>query len=155
MACVHRLQHIERFRPAAFSHYDAVRACTILAVSASVIATASGLGLPVSTTYVAFAAVVATGAADRIMQRGDADLKFARTIWVIFSWFAAGVIAVGAGALVCKTVDTLNVAGIAISVAANLTLRHVLKKRGDAQDKRIREQAYDRMYPERLTDYEG
>ena len=96
-----------------------------------------------------------TGAADRIMQRGDADLKFARMIWVIFSWFAAGVIAVGAGALVCKTVFTLGVAGIAISVAANLTVRHVLKKRGDAQDKRIREQAYDRMYPERLTDYEG
>ena len=37
-------------------HYDVLRACVILAVSASVIATASGVGLPVSTTYVSFAA---------------------------------------------------------------------------------------------------
>ena len=30
--------------------------------------------------------VVATGMADRIFQRGDAELKLGRSIWVIFSW---------------------------------------------------------------------
>jgi len=136
-------------------HYDAVRACTILAVSASVIATASGLGLPVSTTYVAFAAVIATGAADRIMQRGDADLKLARTIWVVFSWFAAAVIAAGAAAVVCRIVFELEAIGVLVCIIGNLTLRHVLKRRGDAQEKLVREQADDRMHPERFAEYEG
>ena len=39
------------------------------------IAFASGKGIPVSTTYVAFAAVIGTGMADRVFVRGDADLK--------------------------------------------------------------------------------
>ena len=39
-------------------HYDALRAAVITSVTGSVIAFASGMGLPVSTTYVAFAAVI-------------------------------------------------------------------------------------------------
>jgi phosphate/sulfate permease len=136
-------------------HYDALRACVILTVSASVIATASSLGLPVSTTYVAFAAVVATGAADRILQRGDADLKLARTIWVIFSWFASAVIAaVGAG-LICLLVYHLGVVGTLAGVAMNLALRRRLKRSADAQDQRVREQARDRAHPEEFTEFEG
>jgi len=137
------------------THYDAVRACTILTVSASVIATASGLGLPVSTTYVAFAAIVATGAADRIMHRGDADLKLARTIWVIFSWFAAAVVAAIAACGVCLVVFHLGVVGIFVGVSGNLLLRLILKKRGDAHEQLTRRQARDRMHPERYTDFEG
>jgi phosphate/sulfate permease len=127
-------------------HYDVLRACVILAVSASVIATASGFGLPVSTTYVAFAAVIATGLADRILQRGDAELKLARTIWVVFSWFAAAVIAAVCAGVVCLLVHKAGVPGIAI--AANLTVRHLLKKRADAQEQRVREATRERRYPE-------
>jgi len=136
-------------------HYDSVRACTILAVSASVIATASGLGLPVSTTYVAFAAVVATGAADRIMHRGDADLKLARTLWVVFSWFAAAVIAAVAACVVCLVVYYLGVLGILIGIGVNLVVRAVMKRRGDAQEQLVREQTRDRAHPELFTEYEG
>jgi len=129
-------------------HYDALRACVILAVSASVIATASGFALPVSTTYVAFAAVVATGMADRILQRGDAELKLARTIWVVLSWFAAsGMAAVCAGG-VCLLVYKAGAPGIVIGIGANLTVRHLLKRRGDAQERRVREAARERMHPE-------
>jgi len=136
-------------------HYDALRACVILSVSASVIATASSFGYPVSTTYVAFAAVVATGAADRIMQRGDADLKMARTIWVVFSWFASAAIAAVAAGAVCLTVTTLGVVGMLIGIVANMGLRLYLKKQSDAQEKWVRQQARERMYPERFTEYEG
>jgi phosphate/sulfate permease len=136
-------------------HYDAVRACVILSVSASVIATASSFGLPVSTTYVAFAAVIATGAADRILQRGDADLKLARTIWVMFSWFASAIIAAAAAGIICLAVHHLGIAGIAIGFLANMALRFILKKRSDMQEKRVREQARERMYPEEFTEYEG
>jgi hypothetical protein len=137
-------------------HYDVLRACVILAVSASVIATASGLGLPVSTTYVAFAAVVATGMADRIMQRGDAELKLARTIWVMFSWFAAAVIAAVSAGLVCLLVYEAGAIGIGVGIGGNLVVRWVLKKRADAQELRVREATRERMHPERYAEeYEG
>jgi len=136
-------------------HYDAVRACVILSVSASVIATASSLGLPVSTTYVAFAAIIATGAADRILQRGDAELKLGRTIWVMFSWFASAIIAAVAAGCVCLIVNYIGLLGMALGVGVNMSLRIMLKKRADAQEKRVQEQAHERMYPEEYTEYEG
>ena len=135
-------------------HYDALRACVILAVSASVIATASGFGLPVSTTYVAFAAVFATGMADRILQRGDADLKLARTIWVIFSWFAAAIIAAIFAGLICLLLYHAEVIGMAIALTANLAIRHYLGKRADRQEERVRVEADERRFPERFVDEE-
>lgn len=135
-------------------HYDVLRACVILTVSASVIATASSFGLPVSTTYVAFAAVVATGMADRIFQRGDAELKLARTIWVMFSWFAAAGIATVCAGLICLLIYHLGVVGIGIGLAANLSVRQLLKRRSDAQEARVREAARERRYPERYAEYE-
>ncbi len=134
--------------------YDSLRACVILGVSASVIAMASSFKLPVSTTYVTFAAVVATGAADRILQRGDAALKMARTIWVVFSWFSAAVVAAVAAALVCKLIVLLGLWGIVIGLAANFVVRIFLKNRGDRQMKRTEEEAEDRLNPELFTDYE-
>jgi phosphate/sulfate permease len=135
-------------------HYDALRACVILGVSASVIATASSFGLPVSTTYVAFAAVIATGTADRILQRGDADLKLARTIWVVFSWFASAAIAAVAAGAVCLIVYNVGLVGIVLTLGVNLGLRLYLKGRADAQDARVREQSRDRRFPERYAEAE-
>jgi len=129
-------------------HYDALRASVIMSVSASVIATASDWGMPVSTTYVAFAAVVATGMADRIFQRGDSVLKLARSIWVVFSWFMGAVIACVAGALVASSICHLGIVGIVVALGANLTIRRVLKVRADAQETRVREEARERMAPE-------
>lgn len=133
-------------------HYDPLRACVILTVSASVIATASSFGLPVSTTYVAFAAVVATGAADRILQRGDADLKLARTIWVVFSWFASALIAAIAAGCVCMLIYKAGVVGALIGVGANLAVRIVMKKRADIQEERTRQQARERAHPEEFAE---
>lgn len=133
-------------------HYDPLRACVILTVSASVIASASSLSLPVSTTYVAFAAVVATGAADRIFQRGDADLKMARTIWVVFNWFAAAVIAAVAAGLVCLAVYHFHVWGIVVGLVINLVVRSYVKAAGDRQEQRIALQARERFYPEEFSE---
>jgi len=133
-------------------HYDALRASVILAVSASVIATASGFGLPVSTPYVCFAAVVATGMADRIFQRGDADLKLARTIWVVFSWFAAAAIAAVCAGFVCLAVYHAGFIGIVIGIGGNLMIRHFLKGQADAQEIRVREAADERKDPERFAE---
>lgn len=133
-------------------HYDVLRATVILSVSASVIATASGLGLPVSTTYVAFAAVIATGMADRILQRGDADLKLARTIWVVFSWFAAAVIAAVFAGLVSRLIFHAGLIGLSIGLVGNLAIRYYLGRRADRQEERVRVEARERRTPELFVD---
>ena len=123
-------------------HYDALRAAVITSVSGSVIAFASGMGLPVSTTYVAFAAVVATGWADQIFLRGDAQLKMGRTIWVVFCWFfSAGIAAIAAG-LTAKLVSIGGTVGIAIGLAVNLTIQTIMRRRADRQENRLRQEAH-------------
>ncbi len=122
-------------------HYDALRASVIMAVSASVIALASGQGLPVSTTYVGFAAVVATGLADRVMARGDAELKIGRAIWVTVSWFLAALIALVAAAIVANIIYHFEIKGLLLAVAANFSVRMVAKRRSDAQEQRVHQRA--------------
>lgn len=119
-------------------HYDALRAAVILSVSASVIATASGLGLPVSTTYVAFAAVIATGVADKVFVHGDANLKVARAIWVVFTWFAASVVAAVAAGIVASLLYLCihagwGIAGLLMGLAGNLAVRWMLTHRAEKQ----------------------
>lgn len=130
------------------THYDVLRACVILTVGACVIATASDFKLPVSTTYVAFAAVVATGAADRIFQRGDAELKLARTIWVIFSWFAAAAIAAICAGGIAWLLNSAGLYGLIVAIGANLCVRRFLKKRADWQEQRVLEATRERFHPE-------
>ena len=132
-------------------HYDSLRACVIMSVSASVIATASSLGLPVSTTYVAFAAIVATGLADRIFQRGDAELKLGRAIWVVFSWVLSAVIAVVATYFVATAVLHLRISGMVICLVVNFIVRRILKRRADRQLALAEEDAYERAHPEEFA----
>jgi phosphate/sulfate permease len=117
-------------------HYDTLRASVITAVSASVIAFASGRGLPVSTTYVAFAAVVGTGFSDRVFARGDADRKIGRAIWVVTCWLLAPLIAIIATGLVARLVFHLTTIGLFLGLALNLGVRVILKRRSDAHEKR-------------------
>ena len=125
-------------------HYDGLRASVIMSVSASVIAFASGRGLPVSTTYVAFAAVVATGVADRVFVRGDSELKVGRTIWVVSSWFISAALALVASGAVAYIIYHLGVLGLAIGVGANLAVRLWAKRSADHQDRRVHEEARQR-----------
>ena len=129
-------------------HYDSLRACVIMYVSASVIATASSLGYPVSTTYVAFSAIMATGMGDRIFQRGDSALKLGRFLWVVFCWFAAAVIAAACAGLVCRVIFHLGIAGMLVGIGANLMVRRYLKRRSDTHERHVREAAEERMHPE-------
>jgi hypothetical protein len=117
-------------------HYDTLRASVITGVSASVIAFASGRGLPVSTTYVAFAAVLGTGLSDRVFGRGDADLKIGRAVWVIACWFIAPLIAIVATGLVARLVYHLSIVGLVAAIGLNFAVRLVFKRRADAHEKR-------------------
>lgn len=128
--------------------FDSMRASVIMSTAACVIATASSLGLPVSTTYVTFAAVVCTGLADRIFQRGDASLKLGRAIWVVTSWFTAAVVAAIAAGIVAFTILKLGVFGIAVTLVANLGVRRVLSGRADRLEMATEEEAHERMCPD-------
>ena len=118
-------------------HYDALRAAVITSVTGSVIAFASGRGLPVSTTYVAFAAVISTGWADKIFSRGDAALKMGRTIWVVFCWFFSALIAATAAGLVTKLISTAGIIGVFVGLAVNLYVRLLMKKKADQQEEQL------------------
>ena len=112
-------------------HYDSLRASVILAVSATVIAAASGLGLPVSTTYVTFAAVIATGFADQVFTKGSSELKIGRAIWVLFSWISSGFAAFAITALMARLLFTLEIYGIIVAVSLNIALWFLFKKKAD------------------------
>jgi len=115
-------------------HFDPLRASVIMSVSASVIALASSSGIPVSTTYVTFAAVISTGMADGVMSRGDGDLKIGRAIWTIFSWFAGAAIAMAAAGIVAATIFKLQLIGILLAFAANLFIRWHVNKMSDLHE---------------------
>jgi phosphate/sulfate permease len=117
-------------------HYDTLRASVITGVSASVIALASGRGLPVSTTYVAFAAVVGSGMADRVFARGDADRKVGRAIWVVSCWFLAPVIAIVATGCIATLVYHLSVVGLAFCLVLNIAVRLIFRRRADAHERK-------------------
>ena len=117
-------------------HYDTLRASVITGVSASVIAFASGRGLPVSTTYVAFAAVLGSGLSDRVFARGNSDTKLGRAIWVITCWLIAPLIAILATGCVAQLVYHLSSVGLVICIALNLAARLLFKRRADAHEKK-------------------
>jgi len=117
-------------------HYDTLRASVITGVSASVIAFASGRGLPVSTTYVAFAAVLGSGLSDHVFSRGAAEDKVGRAFWVVSCWFLAPVIAVLATGCVARIVFHLSTIGLLLCILLNLGARAFFRRRADAHEKR-------------------
>lgn len=118
-------------------HYDTLRASVIMGVSASVIAFASGRGLPVSTTYVAFAAVIGTGMSDRVFARGDADLKLGRAIWVLTCWFLSPVIAMVATGCLAQIVYRFEILGLLGCLAMNLVVLVFSHRRADAHERKF------------------
>jgi hypothetical protein len=125
-------------------HYDALRAAVITSVSASVIAFASGMGMPVSTTYVTFAAVIATGWADNIFEHGDATLKMGRTIWVVFTWFFSAFLSAATTGVCVLIVYNLGTIGIVVSLAANFFFRIYMKSLSDQHEERMKHEAHER-----------
>ena len=92
------------------------------------------MGLPVSTTYVCFAAVVATGWGDKIFSRGSSDLKLGRAIWVVVSWILGAIIASVAAACISLMVFRLGYLGLVMAFAINLFLRAYFKQRSDSHE---------------------
>ena len=89
--------------------------------------------------------------ADRIFQRGDAELKLGRAIWVVTGWVLSAIIAVACTFVVTTAVFRLEIVGIVACLALNLFVRHRLKRRGDVQARRVADEAYERAHPEEFA----
>jgi phosphate/sulfate permease len=116
------------------NHYDTLRASVILSVSGCVIAVASDLGFPISTTYVSFASVIATGWADSVFDHEESNFKIGRAIWVVTSWFMGAFLAMFASALSAWIIYRFEISGIVLMLAANWYLRTFSKKRSDIHE---------------------
>jgi phosphate/sulfate permease len=113
--------------------YDPLRASTILSVSACVIAYASSLGIPVSTTYVSFAAVVASGWGDGVFNGASSTAKLSRALWVVVGWFLSAVVAFLACICVAFVVYRFKIFGLLISFLLSIYLRFYFYKKSERQ----------------------
>jgi len=84
-----------RFEPADIEHsgapYDMIRATVNLTVSALLIAAATSLKLPLSTTYVSFMVAMGSSLADRAWGRESAVYRITGVMTVVAGWFVTGL----------------------------------------------------------------
>mgnify|MGYP001470301377 CR=1 FL=1 len=79
--------------------FDLVRASVNLTVASALIASATAMKLPLSTTYVTFMVAMGTSLADRAWGRGSAVFRVAGVLNVIGGWFLTAIVAFTAGGL--------------------------------------------------------
>jgi phosphate/sulfate permease len=72
-------------------HYDLIRATVNLIASSLLIAFGTGLGLPLSTTYVTFMVAMGTSLADRAWGRETAVYRISGVVTVVMGWFITGL----------------------------------------------------------------
>jgi phosphate/sulfate permease len=79
--------------------FDLIRASVNLTAASSLIALATSLKLPLSTTYVTFMVAMGSSLADRAWGRGSAVYRVAGVLNVIGGWFLTAIIAFSVAAL--------------------------------------------------------
>lgn len=99
-------QLAERFAPldvteteGSAAHFDLVRASVNLVTASILIAVATDLKLPLSTTYVSFMVAMGTSLSDRAWGRDSAVYRIAGVMNVIVGWFLTAIIASTAAAV--------------------------------------------------------
>ena len=80
--------------------FDQIRASVNLTVAALLIAFATSLRLPLSTTYVTFMVAMATSLSDRAWGRESAVYRITGVLTVVSGWFITAIVAFSSGAIV-------------------------------------------------------
>lgn len=116
----------EQNRPA----FDLVRASVNLVIASILIAFASSLKLPLSTTYVSFMVAMGASLADRAWGAGSAPYRVAGVVNVIGGWFLTAIIAFLAAAIVASMIYYLGnaLALLLFGVAVLLLIRSNRRK---------------------------
>ncbi|HRX23100.1 MAG: inorganic phosphate transporter [Chitinophagales bacterium] len=98
----------EKDKPA----FDLVRASVNLMVAAVLIAFATSLKLPLSTTYVSFMVAMGASLSDRAWNRDSAVYRVAGVVNVIGGWFLTAIVAFSCSALVALFIINTGVIGL-------------------------------------------
>ncbi|MEM9053038.1 MAG: inorganic phosphate transporter [Bacteroidota bacterium] len=124
------LRIVDKDQPA----FDLVRASVNLMVASILIAFASSLKLPLSTTYVSFMVAMGASLADRAWGEGSAPYRVAGVINVIGGWFLTAIGAFTASGIVALIIyfGGFWVAMAMFVIAFGLLVRNNLPKRNKA-----------------------
>ena len=101
----------------ATAHFDLVRASVNLVTAAVLIAIATDLKLPLSTTFVSFMVAMGTSLADRAWGRESAVYRIAGVMNVVGGWFLTAIIAASTAALFATIMYLGGIYGIVALVA--------------------------------------
>lgn len=116
-------------RPPAF---DLIRASVNLSVASTLIALATTLKLPLSTTYVSFMVAMGSSLSDQAWGRDSAVYRIAGVLNVIGGWFMTALIAFTAAGIIAALLTYAPVGGLmAIIVVIGLAIRHTWKLHHD------------------------
>ena len=117
--------------------FDAVRASTNIMVSGILIAFATSLKLPLSTTYVTFMVAMGTSLADRAWDRESAVYRVAGVLNVIGGWFVTAIVAFLVAGVFTYLLHLGG--GVALSLVLLLVcillFRNFVKHRNEEKDK--------------------
>ncbi len=120
--------------------FDMVRASVNLTVSSVLIAFATSLKLPLSTTYVTFMVAMGTSLSDRAWGRDSAVFRVAGVINVLLGWFLTAFIAFAVAALFAFVMvkgGVTGTIGLIILVAASFAYTFILHNKLEARKDRI------------------
>lgn len=121
--------------------FDLVRASVNLTVASVLIAIATSMKLPLSTTYVSFMVAMGTSLSDRAWGRDSAVYRVAGVLNVIGGWFMTAFIAFTLAGTFAYLIHSFGVAAIALlTAAAVLLIYHTFRlhrKREAHQERRL------------------
>ncbi|WP_370390084.1 anion permease [uncultured Winogradskyella sp.] len=122
--------------------FDLVRASVNLAVASILIAYATSLKLPLSTTYVSFMVAMGTSLSDKAWGRNSAVFRIAGVINVIGGWFVTAILAFTASAAFAIFIYFFDIKaiGILILLVVFLISRTFLLHKKKEKEKKAREQ---------------
>ncbi len=116
--------------------FDLVRASVNLTVASILIAFATSLGLPLSTTYVSFMVAMGASLADRAWGRDSAVYRVSGVISVITGWFATAVVAFTVAGLFALLIFYTGIFGIVglLALAVFLIIRTYIYHRNKRKE---------------------
>ncbi|MCB9081013.1 MAG: inorganic phosphate transporter [Lewinellaceae bacterium] len=133
--------------------FDLVRASVNLTVASSLIAFATSLKLPLSTTYVTFMVAMGSSLADRAWGRDSAVFRVAGVLNVLLGWFMTAFIAFTVSAVFALIMSKFGMIGIGLLVAFSVgfifnTIR-VHRRREADKDKLLQATRRSELIPAR------
>ncbi len=122
-------------------YFDQVRASVNLVVASSLIALATSLKLPLSTTYVTFMVAMGTSLSDRAWGRESAVYRISGVITVIGGWFFTALAAFTLAFLVALFISWGGVVAAAIAIAGAFAI--IVKTYGYHKKRARKRQQYE------------